>query len=207
MTKYPMPFNNPYTYAGHGGIDYAQPAYTPIRAIADGRITFSARWTLRGGLTRTLTLDNGLQIMHCHLVNLAGPPIGSRVKAGDVIAYVGSTGFSTGNHLHQELWYRGVKQSGAKYWEWIDRNRVISAPKPPPKPSGGGSTPTPTPTGSEYPDMFIAIVRKSDWYLVVGGKACLLGAASGARTSGAPILNFPDEWSITQLKKIVSGIK
>lgn len=74
-----------------------------------------------------------------------------------------------------------------------------------------GGTPTTTcagsaTTGSEYPDMFIAIVRNKDWYLVVGGKACLLGKASGARESGAPILNFPDEWAVTQLKKIVTGI-
>lgn len=140
-----MPFNNPYTYAGHGGMDYAQPAYTPIRAVADGKITFSAHWTLRGGLTRTLTLDNGLQMMHCHLVNLNGPRVNSRVHAGDIIAYVGSTGFSTGNHLHHELWYRGVKQSGSKYWNWIDRSRVIGQ-RPPTPSGGGGSKPTPKPT-------------------------------------------------------------
>lgn len=55
--------------------------------------------------------------------------------------------------------------------------------------------------------MFIAIVKNSDWYLVVGGKACLLGAKSGARTSGAPILNFPDDWSVKQLRTVVTGIK
>lgn len=55
--------------------------------------------------------------------------------------------------------------------------------------------------------MFIAIVRGKDWYLVTGGKACLLGAASGARESGAPILTFPDDWSVKQLQSIVAGIK
>lgn len=55
--------------------------------------------------------------------------------------------------------------------------------------------------------MFIAIVKKKDWYLVTGGKACLLGSGSGARESGAPILNFVDDWAVKQLKAVVSGIK
>lgn len=70
----------------------------------------------------------------------------------------------------------------------------------------------PVPASSTIPNnqeesMFIAIVRKKDWYLVSGGKACLLGAASGARESGAPILNFVDDWAVNQLKKITTGIK
>lgn len=168
---YPMPFNNPYTYAGHGGIDYAQPQGTPIRAVADGTITFSARWTVRAGLTRTLTLDNGLQMMHCHLVNLNGPAVGTRVRAGEVIAYVGSTGFSTGNHLHHELWYRGVKQSGSLYWNWIDRNRVISASGSGAGGGGGGVTPTPTPEPkpeikAEEEDAMYVIVFNGIHYLI-----------------------------------------
>lgn len=63
------------------------------------------------------------------------------------------------------------------------------------------------PIPTEEDSMFIAIVRKKDWYLVTGGKACLLGAASGARESGAPILNFVDDWAVAQLKTVVSGIK
>jgi len=76
---------------------------------------------------------------------------------------------------------------------------------PPVTPTGGASKPLIIP--SEEDSMFIAIVRNKDWYLVTGGKACLLGAASGARQSGAPIFNFPDDWSVAQLKTIVTGIK
>ena len=76
---------------------------------------------------------------------------------------------------------------------------------PPAAPAGGNSKPLIIP--SEEDSMFIAIIKKKDWYLVTGGKACLLGAASGARDSGAPILNFVDDWAVNQLKKIVTGIK
>lgn len=76
---------------------------------------------------------------------------------------------------------------------------------PPAAPTGGGNTPITIP--SEEDSMFIAIIRKKDWYLVVGGKACLLGAASGARASGAPILHFVDDWAVNQLKTVVTGIK
>lgn len=146
--KLPMPFANPYTYAGHGGIDYAHPQGTPIRAIADGVISFSGWWNNRAGNTRTLTLDNGLQIMHCHLESLNGPRIGTRVRAGEVIAYVGWTGHvvpanERGSHLHQEIWLNGVKQAGSDYWKWIDRDRVIDAGSA----AGGGSA-------GEEDDMF-----------------------------------------------------
>lgn len=125
---FPMPFSNPHTYAGHGGIDYPQPTGTPVRAIGDGIITYSGWWNQNAGNTRTVTLDGGgLQSINCHLVNLAGPRVGSRVRAGDVIGYVGSTGRSTGPHLHHELWLNGVKKAGADYWRYIDRGRVVGS--------------------------------------------------------------------------------
>lgn len=125
--KLAMPFGNPTTYAGHSGIDFAQPAGTPIRAVADGEITYSAWLNSRAGYTRTLTTPSGTKLLHCHLVNLNGPRIGSRVRAGDVIAYVGSTGYSTGPHLHHELYVNGALQAGDNYWKYIDRNRVIGS--------------------------------------------------------------------------------
>lgn len=72
-------------------------------------------------------------------------------------------------------------------------------------PAGGNSKPVIIP--SEEDSMFIAIIKKKDWYLVIGKEACLLGAASGARGSGAPILKFDDDWAVNQLKTIVAGIK
>lgn len=138
MAKYPKPFYHWTTYAGHGGVDYPQPAYTPIRAVADGVISFSGWWNNNAGNTRTLLTDDGVKLMHCHLVNLSGPVVGKRVKAGEVIAYVGTTGHSTGNHLHHEIWVNGVKQFGDNYWKYIDKTSVIS-----PSGSGAGSGTTP----------------------------------------------------------------
>lgn len=76
---------------------------------------------------------------------------------------------------------------------------------PPTAPTGGGSRPISIP--SEEDSMFIAIVRNKDWYCVIGKQAFLLGAKSGARDSGAPILNFVYDWDVAQLKSVVSGIK
>lgn len=146
--RYPKPFPVWTTYAGHGGVDYPYPAHTPIRAVADGRITFSGWWNNNAGNTRTLTTPEGIQIMHCHLVNLSGPPVGANVKAGDVIGYIGTTGRSTGNHLHQEIWINGVKQSGDAYWRIIDKNRVISHQ---PSPASGGSVPSSKPGNTPRP--------------------------------------------------------
>lgn len=139
MAQFPMPFNNPTSYANHGGVDYGQPVHKPVLAIGNGVITYSAWWNDNAGYTRTLTLDgSGLQSMSCHLVNLNGPTVGKRVKRGDVIAYVGNTGRSTGPHLHHELWHKGKKQVGDLYWKWIDPRWVVSANS-----GGGGSTPKP----------------------------------------------------------------
>lgn len=147
MEKYPKPFYHWTTYKGHGGVDYPQNAYTPIRAVANGVISFSGWWNDNAGYTRTLLTDDGIKLMHCHLVNLNGPRVGTRVKAGDIIAYVGTTGHSTGNHLHHEIWVNGVKQSGDNYWKYIDKNRVISSGSG----AGGGGTTPPVPKPQPEP--------------------------------------------------------
>lgn len=144
MEKYPKPFTYWTTYAGHGGVDYPQDQGTPILAVTNGVISFSGWWNDRAGNTRTLLTDDGVKLVHCHLVNLAGPRIGSRVRAGEIIGYVGSTGHSTGDHLHQEVYVNGVKQSGDNYWRYIDKNRTISASGSG-SGSGGGSVPVPNP--------------------------------------------------------------
>lgn len=88
----------------HIGIDYAAPEGTPIRAPADGNVTFRG-W--KGGYGNTVMLQhtNGVETLYGHMSAYA--PIGGSVKAGDIIGYVGSTGRSTGPHLHYEARLNG----------------------------------------------------------------------------------------------------
>ena len=98
----------------HKGIDLAAPYGAPIVAAADGRVVF-AGW--HGGHGKFVKLDNGGGIAtgYGHMSRFAVSP-GTRVRQGEVIGYVGSTGLSTGPHLHYELYRnnaavdpRGVK--------------------------------------------------------------------------------------------------
>lgn len=92
---------------GHMGVDYAAPTGTPIRAAADGKIAFRGR---RGGGGNVVILKHGggLETVYMHLSRFRkGQRVGQRVKAKNLIGYVGSTGMSTGPHLHF-----GVKKNG-----------------------------------------------------------------------------------------------
>ncbi len=84
----------------HNGVDYAAPTGTPVLAVADGRIS-RLGWDSGGGGKRIwITHDHGFESAYLHLHNYArGLGQGSRVKQGQVIGYVGSTGASTGPHL------------------------------------------------------------------------------------------------------------
>ena len=87
----------------HKGVDWAAPTGTPIYAAMDGRVSFRG---VRGGYGNYVKLDhaNGLATAYAHMSRFAGGlRAGDRVRAGDVIGYVGSTGMSTGPHLHFEL--------------------------------------------------------------------------------------------------------
>ena len=88
----------------HAGIDFAAPWGSPIYAATDGRVTF-AGW--HGGHGNYVRLDHGggIGTGYGHMSRIAVAP-GMSVRRGQVIGYVGSTGLSTGPHLHYEL-YRG----------------------------------------------------------------------------------------------------
>lgn len=88
----------------HAGIDIAAPSGTPIYAVTDGRVTF-AGW--HGGHGKYVRLQHAgnLGSGYGHMSRIAVQS-GQRVRRGQVIGYVGSTGLSTGPHLHYEL-YRG----------------------------------------------------------------------------------------------------
>lgn len=90
-------------YRPHLGVDYAAPTGTPVRAVADGRVTF-AGWD--GGFGNSVKIQHGQSYvsMYGHLSRL-GPGIrsGVTVRQGQVIGYVGATGLATGPHLDFRL--------------------------------------------------------------------------------------------------------
>lgn len=88
----------------HTGIDYAAPAGTPVYAPADGVMTFKG-WQGGYGHTVVLQHSNGVETLYAHLS--AFSPAQGKVKAGEVIGFVGSSGRSTGAHLHYEARING----------------------------------------------------------------------------------------------------
>lgn len=88
----------------HAGIDFGARYGSPIYAVADGTVTFAGRHGGHGNYVR-LRHGGGLDTGYGHMSRIAVAS-GSRVRAGQVIGYVGSTGLSTGPHLHFEA-YRG----------------------------------------------------------------------------------------------------
>ena len=82
----------------HTGIDIKAPAGTPIAAPSDGRVLYTGRFSLSGN---SVFIDHGTGIcsMYFHLASFAVHS-GQKVKRGDIIGTVGSTGRSTGPHLH-----------------------------------------------------------------------------------------------------------
>lgn len=89
----------------HAGIDFGAPYGAPIYAVGDARVIYSG-W--HGGHGNYVKLDHGggFATAYAHMSRIAVPN-GSHVAAGQVIGYVGSTGLSTGPHLHYELYQNG----------------------------------------------------------------------------------------------------
>ncbi|MBU1202442.1 M23 family metallopeptidase [Patescibacteria group bacterium] len=93
---------------GHRAIDYAAAAGTPIRAVGDGTVTF-AGWSTAGYGNLTSVRHNSVfSTNYAHQSKIA-VSYGEKVKQGQIIGYVGSTGFSTGPHLHFEMVKNGTK--------------------------------------------------------------------------------------------------
>lgn len=92
----------------HTGVDYAAPSGTPVRAVADGVVTFRG-WGGGGGNTIKIKHPGNLVTGYLHLSRFAkGIAVGKRVAQGDLIGYVGSTGTSTGPHLDYRIWKNGT---------------------------------------------------------------------------------------------------
>ncbi|MFQ5646471.1 MAG: M23 family metallopeptidase [bacterium] len=90
----------------HGGIDIATRFGTPVMAAAEGVVIYSG---YRGGFGKEISIDHGFGYVtgYGHTSETVAK-VGDKVKKGQIIAYVGSTGRSTGPHLHYEIKYNGV---------------------------------------------------------------------------------------------------
>lgn len=88
----------------HNGLDIAVPTGTPVKSAADGRVTF-AGWNGGYGILVIVDHGNGVETRYAHNSRL-NVKVGQKVSRGQVIAYSGNTGNSTGPHLHFEIRYR-----------------------------------------------------------------------------------------------------
>ncbi|MDO8908721.1 MAG: peptidoglycan DD-metalloendopeptidase family protein [Pseudohongiella sp.] len=96
------------TIRAHRGTDYAAPTGTPVRATADGTVTWAAR---NGSYGKLIVIEHqgSFETKYAHLNDYAsGIKKGSRVRQGEIIGYVGATGGATGPHLHYEFLVGGV---------------------------------------------------------------------------------------------------
>ena len=98
----------------HRGTDFAAPSGTPIMASGAGKI-IRARWCGGGGNCVKIKHNSTYQTVYAHMKSFArGIKEGRRVKQGQIIGYVGSTGLSTGPHLHYEVIVNGKKVNSQK---------------------------------------------------------------------------------------------
>lgn len=98
----------------HAGLDFAAPTGTPIFAAADGTVA-SARYERGYGRTVRLRHPGGVETVYAHMSRFTrGLRAGARVRQGAVIGAVGSTGMSTGPHLHYEIRIGGVAKNPAR---------------------------------------------------------------------------------------------
>ena len=100
-----------HTWRQHKGVDYAAPLGTRVRATADGVVEFAGR---KGGYGNVIILRNSgrYSTVYGHLRGFArGVHHGARVEQGEIIGYVGQTGWATGPHLHYEFRIAGVARN------------------------------------------------------------------------------------------------
>lgn len=103
-----------HTIRAHKGTDYAAGRGTPIKATGDGKVIHAGR---KGGYGKAVIIQHGQKIstLYAHMSKYArGVRAGSRVKQGQIIGYVGSTGLASGPHLHYEFKVNGVQKNSVK---------------------------------------------------------------------------------------------
>ena len=98
----------------HNGVDYAAKRNTPVKASGDGVISFMGR---QSGYGRTVEIKHGgnIKTLYAHLERFNTKlKVGSKVKQGEIIAYVGDSGQATGPHLHFEFWQGEIRSDPVK---------------------------------------------------------------------------------------------
>tara|TARA_E500000075_G_C6824635_1_gene237239 strand:- start:179 stop:682 length:504 start_codon:yes stop_codon:yes gene_type:complete len=98
----------------HLGTDYAAPTGTPIYSTGDGKIIFKGK---KGGYGNTIIIKHGniYSTLYAHMSKFKkGMRVGKKVKQKEIIGYVGSTGYSTGPHVHYEFRVRGKHKNSLK---------------------------------------------------------------------------------------------
>jgi murein DD-endopeptidase MepM/ murein hydrolase activator NlpD len=107
------PFTGHFSF--HPGVDFAGPWGAPVRATAPGFVTFAGN---RGGYGNMVEIDNGLGI-HTRYGHLSAITVrvGAKVEKGAAIGRLGSTGRSTGPHVHYEIWYNDVVRNPSNFIE------------------------------------------------------------------------------------------
>jgi murein DD-endopeptidase MepM/ murein hydrolase activator NlpD len=99
----------------HSGLDISSGTGNPVRATAEGIVSFSG-WNGGSGNLVVLEHGHGFSTFYAHN-QMNAVKVGQKVKRGDIIAYVGSTGSSTGPHVHYEIWKEGKPVDPAQYKE------------------------------------------------------------------------------------------
>jgi murein DD-endopeptidase MepM/ murein hydrolase activator NlpD len=99
----------------HAGLDFSAPTGTPIYATSDGVVQQAGFNTDGYGNKVVINHGYGFQTLYAHMVRVKAK-VGQSVKRGEVIGYVGSTGKSTGSHLHYEVIKRGAKVDPVYYF-------------------------------------------------------------------------------------------
>ena len=98
----------------HLGTDFAAPMGTPIMASGSGTIT-RAKWCGGGGNCIKIKHNSTYETVYAHMKSFAkGIRVGKKIRQGEIIGYVGSTGMSTGPHLHYEVIVNGKKVNSQK---------------------------------------------------------------------------------------------
>ena len=98
----------------HNGVDYAARRNTPVKASGDGVISFMGR---QSGYGRTVEIKHGgnIKTLYAHLERFNTKlKVGSKVKQGEIIAFVGDSGQATGPHLHFEFWQGEIRSDPVK---------------------------------------------------------------------------------------------